>query len=108
MSASDLQPGGLNEDDAVASARSLVAHGADVLRVVAGQTTPHARPDYSGVYYAQWSDLIRNRAGVPTIASGELPTLSAANHVLAAGKADLVIVGRPLPDEPPWLARQRT
>lgn len=108
MSASDLQPGGLTADDAVASASALATHGADVLRVVAGQTTPHARPDYAGVYYAQYSDLIRNCAHVPTIASGDLPTLSAANHVLAAGMSDLVIVGRPLPDEPPWLAAQRT
>ncbi|HSJ44777.1 MAG TPA: FAD-dependent monooxygenase [Euzebyales bacterium] len=107
MSASDLQPGGLSEDDAVVIARALSEHGADVLHVVAGQTTPHARPDYAGVYYAAWSDLIRNCAGVPTIASGDLSTLAQADHVLASGRADLVIVGRPLPDEPPWLAEQR-
>ena len=107
FSASDLQPDGLSEDAAVETARALVAHGADALHVVAGQTTPHARPDYDGVYYAGWSDVIRNRAGVVTIASGDLPTLSEANHVLAAGAADLVIAGRPLPSEPPWLAAER-
>ena len=107
FSASDLQPGGLPREEAVEVARQLTEHGADVLHVVAGQTTPHARPDYEGAYYAEWSDLIRNGADVPTIASGDLPTLSEANHVLAAGKADLVIVGRPLPREPTWLAAQR-
>ncbi len=107
MGASDLQPGGLTADDAVAVARALAAHGADLLHVVAGQTTPYARPDYRGVYYGKWSDLIRNCAGVPTIASGSLPTLSEANHLLAAGTADLAIIGRPLPAEPSWLASQR-
>lgn len=107
ISASDLQPRGLSEDDAVAIARTLSEHGADVLHVVAGQTTPYARPDYTGVYHAEWSDLIRNCASVPTIASGDLPTLAQADHVLAAGRADLVIVGRPLADEPSWLAVQR-
>ncbi len=107
LSASDLQPGGLPEEEAVEVARRLGEHGADVLHVVAGQTTPHARPDYDGVYYARWSDVIRNRAGVPTIASGAVPTLSQAHHVLAAGKGDLVVIGRPLPSEPPWLASQR-
>ncbi len=108
VSASDLQPGGLTAQDAVDVARALAAHGADLLHVVAGQTTPHARPDYGGVYHAGWSDLIRNCGGVRTIASGSVPTLSQANHVLAAGAADLVIVGRPLPAEPPWLALQRS
>lgn len=107
MSASDLQPGGLSEDDVLFIARTLSDHGADVLRVVAGQTTPYARPDYVGVYHAAWSDLVRNCAGVPTIASGDVSTLAQADHVLAAGRADLVTVGRPLSDEPPWLAAQR-
>lgn len=107
MSASDLQPGGLSEADAVAIGRALSDHGADVLHVVAGQTTPYARPDYVGVYHAGWSDLVRNCAGVPTITSGDLSTLAQADHVLASGRADLVIVGRPLSDEPRWLAEQR-
>jgi anthraniloyl-CoA monooxygenase len=108
VSAGDLQRGGLDADDAVEIARALVAHGVDLLRVVAGQTTPYASPDYDGVYDARWSDLLRNRAGVRTIASGGVATLSQANHVLAAGMADLVIVGRPDPIEPPWLAELRT
>ena len=107
FSASDLQPGGLPEEEAVEIARQLAEHGVDALHVVAGQTTQRARPQYRGAYYAEWSDLVRNVAGVPTIASGDLPTLSEANHILAAGSADLVIVGRPLPLEPPWLAMQR-
>jgi anthraniloyl-CoA monooxygenase len=106
--ASDLQRGGLTEADAVEAARRLVESGADLLNVVAGQTTPHARPDYTTTaFYAPWSDLIRNRVRVPTIVSGAIPTVVEANDVLAAGKADLCILGRPLPEEPDWLARTR-
>jgi anthraniloyl-CoA monooxygenase len=108
FSASDLERGGLPEDDAVEVARQLVASGADLLNVVAGQTTPHARPDYdTSAFYAPWSDLIRNTVRVPTIVSGAIPTLVEANDVLAAGKADLCILGRPLPEEPGWLVRAR-
>jgi anthraniloyl-CoA monooxygenase len=107
FSASDLQPGGVTEEEAVETARRLAEHGADLLHVVAGQTTPAARPSYDGAYDAPWSDLVRNGAGVRTLVGGGIPTRSEANHLLVAGKADLCIIGRPLPAEPPWLARLR-
>ncbi|MGH3440793.1 MAG: FAD-dependent monooxygenase [Nitriliruptorales bacterium] len=108
FSASDLEPGGITEDEAVEVGRRFGAAGADVLHVVAGQTTRRSRPDYTSAwYYGRWSDLIRNASGVPTIGSGAVTTVSEANHVLAAGKADLVVLGRPLPEEPAWLAARR-
>lgn len=107
MSASDLQPSGLTEADAVMGAQTLVEHGADVVHVVAGQTTPHARPDYARTGTAPWSDLIRNSAGVPTVA-GRVRSLSEATHVVSAGRADLVVLSATPPAEPAWLAEQRT
>lgn len=106
MSASDLQPGGLSQRDAVALARSVVEAGADFVTVIAGQTTPRARPSFEGAYYSRWSDLIRNGAGVATATWGNVPSIDDANHIVAAGHADLVILGRPFPKEPPWLRRE--
>ncbi len=103
FSASDLEPGGLDPDDAIEIARRVTARGVDLIHVVAGQTTPAARPRYDGVHDAAHSDLVRNGAGVPTLVGGGMPTRSQVNDVLAGATADLCIVGRPAPIEPTWL-----
>lgn len=106
MTASDLEPGGTSADEAVEIARQFAAAGADLLRPVAGQTTPRSQPSYEGAYLAGWSDLVRNGAGVPTVVGG-LSSLDDANHQLLAGKADLFVLGGPTAPEPPWLAHLR-
>ncbi|WP_052665991.1 FAD-dependent monooxygenase [Nitriliruptor alkaliphilus] len=103
FSASDLQPRGLTADDARTIARELRAHGADLLHVVAGQTTPRSRPEYGTGFNSRWSDLVRNEAGGPVITSGHLPTIGDVNHVLMAGRADACVLGLPLLPSPAWL-----
>jgi anthraniloyl-CoA monooxygenase len=76
--------------------------GVDVINVVAGHATPGFRAVYDRrAFLAGWSDLIRNRAGMPTITSGNIPTASAANDVIAAGRADLCILD-PQAAAPAW------
>jgi anthraniloyl-CoA monooxygenase len=106
FSASDLQPGGLTVPDALEIARQLRDRGADLLHVVAGQTTPRARPAYGTGFNSRWSDLVRNEAGGPTMTSGNLPTIADLNHVLLAGRADLCVLGLPLPPTPPWVTAE--
>jgi anthraniloyl-CoA monooxygenase len=103
FSASDLEPGGLATVDALEIARQLRQHGADVLHVASGQTTPRSRPEFSTGFNAEWSDLIRNEAGGPVMTSGNLPSVADINHVLLGGRADLAALGRPLPPTPAWL-----
>jgi anthraniloyl-CoA monooxygenase len=103
FSASDLEPGGLTRADALEIARQLRQHGADLLHVVAGQTTPRSRPDYATAFNATWSDLVRNEAGGPVMTSGNLPSVADINHVLLGGRADLAVLGMPLPPSPDWL-----
>jgi anthraniloyl-CoA monooxygenase len=103
FSASDLQPGGLAVDDARTIARELRRHGVELLHVVAGQTTPRSRPEYGIGFNTGWSDIVRNEAGGPVLTSGHLPTVDDVNHVLMAGRADLCVLGLPLPATPPWL-----
>ncbi len=103
FSASDLEPGGLATTDALEIARQLRAHGADVLHVVSGQTTPRSRPEFSTGFNAEWSDLVRNEAGGPVMTSGNLPSVADINHVLLGGRADMAALGRPLPPSPAWL-----
>lgn len=102
ISVSDLQAGGLAPDDAVVIAQELHAHGADAVHALSGQTTLRSAPIFEPRFNAEHSDLLRNRAGVPTVVSGHLPTVDDVNHLVLAGRADLCVLGLPLGRPPSW------
>ena len=39
-----------------------------------------------------YSDVIRNEVGIPTMTSGNVTTADEVNTILAAGRADLVVL----------------
>jgi anthraniloyl-CoA monooxygenase len=92
ITAEDWSEGGSTLDDAVAVARMLKAHGCDMVHPVLGQTVSESRPDYSRLFGIPSSDRIRNEAGIPTLASGNITTADEVNTVLAAGRADLCLL----------------
>jgi anthraniloyl-CoA monooxygenase len=92
ISASDWAAQGADVDDAVAIAGLLKAHGCDLLHVVMGQTVWESRPDYRRLFGVPASDRIRNEAGIPTLASGNITTSDEVNTILAAGRADLCLL----------------
>ena len=47
-------------------------------------------------------DRIRNEAHVPTIAVGNVTEADQVNSIIAAGRADLVAIGRPHLSDPHW------
>jgi anthraniloyl-CoA monooxygenase len=57
-----------------------------------GQTVAETSPDYGRMYGVPAADRIRNEAGIPTIASGQITTFDEANTILAAGRADLCVL----------------
>jgi anthraniloyl-CoA monooxygenase len=89
ISASDWATGGNDLDEAVAIAALLKAHGCDLVHAVMGQTIWESRPDYRRLFGVPASDRIRNEAGVPTLATGNITTADDVNTILAAGRADL-------------------
>jgi anthraniloyl-CoA monooxygenase len=93
-SAADLAPGGLTPADSLEAARRLGAAGADLVRVLTGQTVWETRPEYGRTYGAAYSDRVRNESGVPTIAFGQITTVDEVNTLVAAGRADLCILDR--------------
>ena len=92
LTVTDWAAGGLAPAEAVEAARTLAAHGCDLLQVTAGQTTATTRPDYGRFHLVGWSDLVRNSAAVPTMVGGNLTTADEVNTVLAAGRADLCLL----------------
>jgi anthraniloyl-CoA monooxygenase len=102
ISATDWVPGGVDGDEAVRIARALKAEGVDVVNVSAGQTSPRARPVYGRMFQTPFSDRIRNEAGIPTLAVGNIFTFDQVNGIIAAGRADLCCLARPHLADPYW------
>ncbi len=97
---------GVTPEEAVEIARAFHAAGADLIDVSAGQTSAQARPVYGRMFQTPFSDRIRNEAGIPTMAVGNIYEADHANSILMAGRADLVAVGRPHLSDPYWTLRE--
>ena len=95
ISATDWADGGINGDDAVAIARAFAEVGVDLVDVSTGQTVRDAQPIYGRMFQTPFSDQVRNEARVATMCVGNITTADQANTILAAGRADLVALGRP-------------
>jgi anthraniloyl-CoA monooxygenase len=94
ISATDWADGGFSSEDRVGFARLLKQHGCDVLDVSGGSTVPHQHPVYGRMYLVPFSDEIRNEAGIPTMAVGNIQDADQCHTILAAGRADLVLLAR--------------
>ncbi|OKO85921.1 bifunctional salicylyl-CoA 5-hydroxylase/oxidoreductase [Bradyrhizobium sp. AS23.2] len=95
ISATDWADGGITGDDAVAIARAFAEAGVDLVDVSTGQTVRDAQPVYGRMFQTPFSDQVRNEARVATMCVGNITTADQANTILAAGRADLVALGRP-------------
>jgi anthraniloyl-CoA monooxygenase len=102
VSATDWVEDGLSTDESVAIAKAFVDAGADIIHVSTGQTTPEAKPVFGRLWQTPFSDRIRNEARVPTIAVGNITDPDQVNSIIAAGRADLVAIGRPHLADPQW------
>ena len=105
ISAHDWAPGGNTDDDAVHIGRLLRDAGADAIDVSSGQTTRAARPIYGRMYQTPFADRIRNEAGIPAIAVGNITEPDQVNAIIAAGRADLCALARPHLADPAWTLR---
>ena len=67
-----------------------------------GQTSVAAKPVYGRLYQTPFSDQIRNEAGIPTIAVGNITDADQVNAIIASGRADLCALARPHLVDPYW------
>ncbi|MDQ6930071.1 MAG: bifunctional salicylyl-CoA 5-hydroxylase/oxidoreductase [Candidatus Eremiobacteraeota bacterium] len=102
ISATDWHAEGISEHDSIRIARAFHAAGADLIDVSTGQTSRDAKPVYGRMYQTPFSDRIRNEAGVATMAVGNIFEPDHVNSIIAAGRADLVAIGRPHLADPYW------
>jgi len=100
ISATDWVEGGLSGSDLLAVARMLKDAGVDVINVSTGQVTKDEDPVYGRMFQAPFADQVRNEAGIPTIVAGNITTADQANTLVAAGRTDIVALGRVIMNEP--------
>ncbi len=96
LSATDWFPDGrgFTLDEAVVVARELSAAGVDVVDVSSAGNVADSPVEYGRMYQAPFADRIRHEAGVPVMAVGGVLDADHANTLLAAGRADLAVLGR--------------
>lgn len=94
LTATDCVKGGFAVEDAIMVAKTLKERGCDLITVQAGQTTPEGEPAYGRGFLTPFSDRIRNEAGIPTLVGGYLISSDEVNTILAAGRADLCMMGQ--------------
>jgi anthraniloyl-CoA monooxygenase len=96
ISATDwIGDAGVTPAEAVLIAKAFAGAGADIINVSAGQTSPDAEPIYGRMFQTPFADQIRNEAGIPTMAVGNIYEIDHVNSIIAAGRADLCCLARP-------------
>ena len=105
ISATDWAEGGITGDDAVVIARAFREAGVDLVDVSTGQTVRESQPIYGRMFQTPFSDQVRNEADVATMCVGNITSADQVNTILAAGRADLVALGRPHLVDPTFTIR---
>ncbi len=98
---------GVTPEEAVLISKAFVDAGADIIDVSTGQTLPQdqVNPVFGRMFQTPISDRIRNEAHVATMAVGNIYETDHVNSILAAGRADLVLLARPHLMDPGWTIR---
>ncbi|WIV99616.1 bifunctional salicylyl-CoA 5-hydroxylase/oxidoreductase [Kinneretia aquatilis] len=102
ISAHDWVPGGNTPEDAVLIAAAFKAAGADLIDVSSGQVSKQEKPTYGRMWQTPFSESIRNRVGIATMAVGAISEADHVNSIIAAGRADLCAIARPHLANPAW------
>jgi len=98
---------GVTPAEAVLIAKAFAEAGADIIDVSTGQTLPmdQVSPVFGRMFQTPMSDRIRNEARIATMAVGNIFETDHVNSILAAGRADLVLLARPHLMDPNWTIR---
>ena len=79
--------------------------GVDLIDVSSGALVPHVKIPVGPGYQVPFARRIRHEAGIKTGAVGMITDFDQARSIIAAGDADLVLLGRELLREPYWVLK---
>lgn len=105
ISSSDWTEGGWTVEDSIALARQVRPLGIDLIDASSGGIVPSAKIPLGPGYQTIFAERIRKEAGILTGAVGMITSPEQAQHILATGQADLVLLARELLRDPYWPLR---
>jgi 2,4-dienoyl-CoA reductase-like NADH-dependent reductase (Old Yellow Enzyme family) len=82
--------------------RTFKAEGLDFIDVSVGFSTPDARIPWGPNFLGPVAERVRKEAGLPGSTSWYISDPAEANALVAEDKVDLVMLGRPLLENPHW------
>jgi 2,4-dienoyl-CoA reductase-like NADH-dependent reductase (Old Yellow Enzyme family) len=105
LGAADYLDGGSRVEDSVIAAVEFEKAGVDMLDITGG-LSGYMRPGHTEPgYFAELSEPIRRAVSIPVILTGGVTEPEQAEALLAAGKADLIGVGRAILKDSNWALR---
>jgi 2,4-dienoyl-CoA reductase-like NADH-dependent reductase (Old Yellow Enzyme family) len=102
ISATDWIDGGWTLEESVVFAGELKSLGCDFIDVSSGALDPRQKVPLGPGYQVPFSARIRAQAGIKTWAVGMITKAHEAEEIIAAGKADMVALGRGMMFDPRW------
>jgi 2,4-dienoyl-CoA reductase-like NADH-dependent reductase (Old Yellow Enzyme family) len=105
ISATDWVEGGWDIQQSVELARQLKELGADLIDCSSGGNVAKAKIPVGSGYQTRFAEQIRREAGIMTGALGMITSSVQAEHIIASGQADAVVIARELLRDPYWPLR---
>ncbi len=102
ISASDWVEDGWDLEQSVAFARELKVIGIDLIDVSSGGNAANQKIVLGPGYQVPFSEAIRRDAGIATASVGLITEPVQAEHIVATGQADAVLLARALLRDPYW------
>ncbi len=102
ISASDWTDGGWTIEDSIALAKQVKPLGVDLIDASSGGIVPAAKIPLGPGYQTPFAERIRHEAGILTGAVGMITSAEQAQHIIATGQADFVLLARELLRNPYW------
>jgi 2,4-dienoyl-CoA reductase-like NADH-dependent reductase (Old Yellow Enzyme family) len=105
ISATDWTEGGWDIDQSVELSKKLASLGVDLIDCSSGGNVATARIPLGPGYQTSFAERIRRDAGILTGAVGLITSPHQAEHILATGQADAVLLAREMLRDPYWALR---
>jgi len=105
ISASDWAEGGWSIEDSIVLAQEVKTLGVDLIDASSGGIVPSAKIPLGPGYQTAFAERIRRESGILTGAVGMITSPEQAQHIIATGQADLVLLARELLRDPYWPLR---
>jgi NADPH2 dehydrogenase len=102
LGASDYMEGGSTIEDSVAACREFEKAGVDILDISGGFNGYMVPGATEQGYFSPLTEAIKKAVSIPVILTGGITEASAAEKLLAEGKADLIGVGRAIYKDSNW------